>query len=136
MGNLHIPANYYLVLSIFLNNLLAMLLLTGVALITASWSALQTWHLFFPDQPSEFWRENYFRHLVEMGPRRQWLEIAWVLAKIMLGAALGGTSAILIGLRSKVSVASINNAVAQAIVIGVSVTLLSHAVVAVVQLWQ
>jgi ABC-type transporter Mla maintaining outer membrane lipid asymmetry permease subunit MlaE len=135
MGNLRIPADTYLVLSILLNNLLAMLLLTVVALITASWSALQTWHLFFPDQPSEFWRENYFRRLVETSPRL-WMEVVWVLAKIMLGATLGGTAAILIGLRRKISVVSINNAVAQAIVIGVSVTLLSHAVVAVVQFWR
>jgi ABC-type multidrug transport system ATPase subunit/ABC-type transporter Mla maintaining outer membrane lipid asymmetry permease subunit MlaE len=135
MNNLRIPANVYLVLSILLNNLLAMLLLTGVALITASWSALQTWHLFFPDQPSEFWRENYFRRLLETN-HRLWLEVVWVLAKIMLGAALGGTAAILIGLRRKISVVSINNAVAQAIVIGVSLTLLSHAVVAVIQFWR
>ena len=135
MGNLRIPANIYLVLSIVLNNFLAMVLLTGVALVTASWSALQTWHLFFPDQPSEFWRENYFRRLVEAGPEL-WLEIFWVLAKIVLGAILGSVAAILIGLRRKISVVSINNAVAEAIVIGVSVTLLSHAAVAVVQFWR
>ena len=59
MDNLRIPANVYLVLSILLNNLLAMLLLLGVGLITASWSALQTWHLFLPDHPSES-GTNYF----------------------------------------------------------------------------
>ena len=59
-----------------------------------------------------------------------------MLAKITLAAALGGIAAILIGLRRKTSVVSINNAVAQAIVISVSVTLLSHAVVAVVQFWR
>ena len=43
-----------------------------------------------------------------------------MLAKIVLGSTLGGTAAILIGLRRKISVVSINNAIAQAIVIGVS----------------
>ncbi len=132
MGNLRIPINAYVILSIILNNLVALFVLTIVALVAASWAALQTWQIFFPEQPPEFWRENYFRRLVQAGPQL-WVEAGWILAKIVLSALVGSTAAIIIGLRRKVSVVSINNAIAEAIVIGVSVTLLSHAVVGLIQ---
>jgi ABC-type multidrug transport system ATPase subunit/ABC-type transporter Mla maintaining outer membrane lipid asymmetry permease subunit MlaE len=134
MENLNIPSRAYLLAAIAANNLVAHILLTGVALTTASWAALQTWWLFFPDQPFEFWQENYFRRLAEAGPRL-WSEFGWVLAKVALSAAMGSIAAIAIGLRRKTSVASINKAVAEAIVVGVSVTLLAHAAVAVLQFW-
>src|SRR5690606_25479770 len=57
MRNLDIPGLRYLNASIVLANMLALGILTVVALISASWSAYQTWTLFFPDQPFEFWQE-------------------------------------------------------------------------------
>jgi ABC-type multidrug transport system ATPase subunit/ABC-type transporter Mla maintaining outer membrane lipid asymmetry permease subunit MlaE len=134
MGNLRIPMRRYIVLSIVLNNLVALFLLTVVALIANSWASLQTWLFFFPEQPVEFWRENYFRRLVESGPHL-WTELGWIVAKIVLAGVVGSAAAILIGLRRKTSVVSINNAIAEAIVVGVSVTLLSHAAIAVMQFW-
>ena len=104
------------------------------ALTTASWAALQTWWVFFPGQPFEFWQENYFRRLIEGSPTLI-IDAAWVLAKMILGSALASLAAILIGLRRKTSVVSINNAIAEAIVIGVSITLMAHALVAVLQFW-
>jgi ABC-type multidrug transport system ATPase subunit/ABC-type transporter Mla maintaining outer membrane lipid asymmetry permease subunit MlaE len=135
MRNLNIPALRYLLVSIFLNNLLAIVLLTLAALTTASWAALQTWWLFFPDQPFEFWQENYFRRLIEGGPTLI-MDVAWVLAKMVLGSTLATLAAVLIGLRRKTSVVSINNAIAEAIVIGVLITLMAHALVAVLQFWR
>src|SRR5215471_16584315 len=129
MRNLDIPARRYLIASIFLNNSLSIILLTITALTCASFAALQTWHLFFPDQPFEFWQENYFRRLIEAGPRL-YREGGWVLAKCILSSTLGSAAAIIIGLRRKTSVVSINNAIAEAIVVGVSITLLAHAFVA------
>jgi ABC-type multidrug transport system ATPase subunit/ABC-type transporter Mla maintaining outer membrane lipid asymmetry permease subunit MlaE len=135
MRNLNIPALRYLLVSIFLNNLLAIVLLTLAALTTASWAALQTWWFFFPGQPFEFWQENYFRRLIEGGPTLI-MDAVWVLAKMVMGSALASLAAILIGLRRKTSVVSINNAIAESIVIGVSVTLMAHALVAVLQFWK
>ena len=63
------------------------------------------------------------------------IDAAWVLAKMVLGSALASLAAIVIGLRRKTSVVSINNAIAEAIVIGVSITLMAHALVAVLQFW-
>jgi hypothetical protein len=101
----------------------------------ASWAALQTWHIFFPDQPFEFWQENYFRRLSQSGPRLI-LELGWVGCKIVLSSLLGSAAAIFIGLRPKKSVVSINNAIAEAIVVGVSLTLLAHAFFAILQFWD
>src|SRR5262249_4244565 len=83
MHNLNIPALRYLLVSIGLNNLLALVLLTIAAITTAAWSALQTWHWFFPDQPFEFWQENYFRRLAEAGPHLV-VDAGWILLKILL----------------------------------------------------
>jgi ABC-type multidrug transport system ATPase subunit/ABC-type transporter Mla maintaining outer membrane lipid asymmetry permease subunit MlaE len=135
MRNLNIPAMRYLVLSIVINNSLALVLLNVAALTAASWSALQTWRFFFPDQPFEFWQENYFRRFVEAGPGLI-AQVGWVFAKMVLSSGLASLAAIAIGLRRKTSVVSINNAISEAIVIGVSVTLLAHAVVAVLQFWK
>jgi ABC-type multidrug transport system ATPase subunit/ABC-type transporter Mla maintaining outer membrane lipid asymmetry permease subunit MlaE len=135
MNNLNIPGLGYLVASILVANTLALFFLTTVALAMASWAALQTWHFFFPDQPFEFWQENYFRRLNQSGPRLI-LELGWVGCKIVLSSLLGSAAAIFIGLRPKKSVVSINNAIAEAIVIGVSLTLLAHAFFAIVQFWH
>jgi len=129
MRNLDIPGLRYLSVSIVVANTLALALLTVAALITASWSAYQTWSIFFPDQPFEFWQENYFRRLMEAGPG----EWAWGLAKVILSALLSSAAAIAIGLRRKTDVISVNNAIAKAIVIGVSLTLLAHAFLAVLR---
>lgn len=129
MRNLDIPGLRYLNASIVVANMLALAILTAVALVSASWSAYQTWTLFFPDQPFEFWQENYFRRLVEAG-RSEW---GWGLAKIVLSAVLSSAAAITIGLRSNTDVVSVTSAVARAIVIGVSLTLLAHAFLAVLR---
>ncbi len=135
MGNLNIPGLGYLVASIIAANTLSLLLLTVAALATASWSAFQTWYFFFPDQPFEFWQENYFRRLIESGPSLL-IEIGWAACKIVLSSILGSAAAIIIGLRPKTSVVSINNAIAEAIVIGVSMALLAHAFFAILQFWR
>jgi len=135
MSNLNIPGLGYLVASIIIANTLSLALLTVAALATASWSALQTWYFFFPDQPFEFWQENYFRRLVEAGPTL-FVELGWVACKIVFSSILGSAAAVIIGLRPKTSVVSINNAIAEAIVIGVSMTLLAHAFFAILQFWK
>ena len=135
MRNLGIPGLRYVVVSILVANTLSLALLTVAAMATASWAALLTWEVFFPDQPVEFWRENYFRRLIEAGPAL-YAQFGWVAAKIALSSVLGSGAAILIGLRPKMSVVSINNAIAKAIVIGVSLTLLSHAFFAIMQFWR
>jgi ABC-type nitrate/sulfonate/bicarbonate transport system ATPase subunit/ABC-type transporter Mla maintaining outer membrane lipid asymmetry permease subunit MlaE len=135
MGNLNIPGLGYLVASILIANTLSLSLLTVAALATASWSALQTWRFLFPDQPFEFWQENYFRRLIETSPSL-FFELFWVTCKIVFSSILGSAAAVIIGLRPKTSVVSINNAIAQAIVIGVSMTLLVHALFAILQFWR
>jgi ABC-type multidrug transport system ATPase subunit/ABC-type transporter Mla maintaining outer membrane lipid asymmetry permease subunit MlaE len=135
MNNLNIPGLGYLIASILVANTLSLFLLTLAALAMASWAALLTWHFFFPDQPFEFWQENYFRRLSQGGPRLV-LEMSWVVWKIVLSSLLGSGAAIYIGLRPKKSVVSINNAIAEAIVISVSLTLLAHALFAIAQFWD
>lgn len=134
MTNLNIPANRYIFLSIFVANTVALLALTVVALVSSSFASLQTWGLFFPDQPYEFWQEHFFRRLTGAGDRL-FAETGWVVAKTTLSSLLGTAMAVAIGIRRKSSVVSINNAVAQAIVLGVSLTLMAHAFVAVFQFW-
>jgi ABC-type multidrug transport system ATPase subunit/ABC-type transporter Mla maintaining outer membrane lipid asymmetry permease subunit MlaE len=132
MANLRIPARTYLIGSIVSNMVIASLLLLAVALTMATWTSYQTWHLLFPGQPFELWQENYFRIFLRGGPRVTSL-LTWVVVKTILSAIGAAAVAVRIGMRQKESVIAINYAIAESIVVGISITLLVHAIVGVLQ---
>ncbi|MGQ9366059.1 ATP-binding cassette domain-containing protein [Azospirillum sp. A39] len=132
MHNLRIPSNLYLVGSVLLNMVLGSVVLMAVAMATAGWASLQTWHLLFPGQAAELWQENFFRTFLT-GEAQVWQDLGYVVAKTMLSSALAGLAGVFIGLRKKTSVVAINYAIAESIVAGVSITLFIHAAVGVAQ---
>ncbi|HAS52202.1 MAG TPA: ABC transporter [Gammaproteobacteria bacterium] len=133
MRNLHIPGRAYLSAAILLNmvcgSLFMMLLSTGVA----TWFSFQTWQLLFPDQPFELWREHYFRLFIQR-PEILWENIGWILLKTVVGIVLASSLALYTGFSQKRSVIDINQAIARSIVYGISIVLLVHAGIAVLQL--
>ena len=60
--------------------------------------------------------------------------MGWVLLKVGLSALLAGVAAIVIGGGRKESVLEINAAIARSIIVGVTLTLLVHAVISVLTL--
>ena len=132
MHNLRIPSNLYLIGSVLLNMVLGSVVLMAVAMATAGWASLQTWHLLFPGQASELWQENFFRTFLT-GEAQVTRDLMYVLIKTVLSAAVAGLAGVVIGLRKKTSVVAINYAIAESIVAGVSITLFIHAAVGVAQ---
>lgn len=132
MRNLHVPGRRYLTTSIMINMVLGALVLTAASWAVSSWTSFKTWQVLFPDQPFELWRENFFHGLLRR-PEILWRSIGWVSLKTVTSVAAAGWIAIRIGMGRQESVISINYAIARSIVVGVSVTLLIHAVVAVLQ---
>jgi ABC-type transporter Mla maintaining outer membrane lipid asymmetry permease subunit MlaE len=133
MENLRISARRYIFSAILINMVIGALLLLVLSLAVASWSSMQTWHLQFPQQHLELWRGQFFQRVLtdDLWPRSN---MVWVVAKTALSALLAGIAAIVIGGGRKDSVIAINTAIAQSIIVGVTVTLLVHAVVSVVTL--
>ena len=133
MDNLGITARTYIYSAILINMVMGALMLLVLSLGVAGWSSMQTWHLQFPQQNFELWREHFFQKLILEGghvtPR-----MGWVLLKVGLSALLAGAAAIVIGGGRKESVLEINAAIARSIIIGVTLTLLVHAVISVLTL--
>ncbi len=131
MKNLHLPGRGYIVASIMISLILGGLVLVAVALITAFATSLLTWKYLFPGQPDEYWQENFFRKLADRDALLT--DLGWVALKVAASTFLGGGVAVLIGLRSRVSASGVTQLIASAIIGGVSLTLLVHAVLMILQ---
>jgi ABC-type nitrate/sulfonate/bicarbonate transport system ATPase subunit len=130
MHNLHIPGRRYITTAIMLNTLVGGLVLVAASLAVAGWTSLHTWQLVFPSQPLELWQENFFHAI--LSESKAWLRLGWVVLKVLLSSACGAGLAIQAGLARKDSVIAVNYAIARSIVLGVTVTLVIHATVAVI----
>lgn len=133
MENLRITARAYIFSAILVNMVVGALVLLVLSVGVASWSSMQTWHVQFPQQNFELWRGQFFQKLLLDGYRPA-PNVGWVLLKVGLSALLAGIAAIVIGSGRKESVLEINAAIARSIVVGVTVTLLVHAVISVLML--
>jgi len=130
MRNLHIPGRRYLTMAILLNMVVGGLVLVAASLVVAGWTSFITWRFLFQDQPFELWQESFF-HVLLRDSASTWRNLSWVVLKVFLSAACGAWLAIRAGLSRKHSVISVNYAIARSIVMGVTVTLLIHAGIAV-----
>ena len=131
MKNLHLPGRAYLVASIMISLTVGAIFLVAAALVAAFTTSLLTWHYLFPGQPSEYWQENFFRKLVH--PHTLLVDAGWMMLKVAASALLGGGAAVLIGLSSRYSPSQVPELIASAIIGGVTLTLLVHAVLLVLQ---
>lgn len=132
MRNLHIPGRIYLASAILVNMVLGALLLVCLSISVAGWASFKTWQVLFPSQPFELWREHFFRVFVEH-PNILWRNVGWGLLKTVSSIVMATLIALHAGFGPKDSVIAINYAIARSIVLGVSVTLLIHASIAILQ---
>jgi ABC-type nitrate/sulfonate/bicarbonate transport system ATPase subunit/ABC-type transporter Mla maintaining outer membrane lipid asymmetry permease subunit MlaE len=131
MRNLRLPGRGYIVASIMISLLVGALVLVAAALITAFVTSLLTWEYLFPGQPVEYWQENFFRKLAD--PHALLVDLGWVALKVTASVLLGGGAAVVVGLRSRRSASGVTQLIASAIISGVSLTLLVHAVLMILQ---
>lgn len=133
MQNLRITARGYIFSAILINMVVGSLILLVLSLGMASWASMQTWHIQFPMQSFELWRSHFFRKLLPDGIHPAF-SMVWVMLKVALSSLLAGGAAIVIGCGKKESVIEINAAIARSIIVGVTLTLMVHAVISVLTL--
>ncbi len=131
MRNLRLPGRAYIVAAIMISLAAGSLFLVAAALITAYGTSLLTWHYLFPNQPTELFQENFFRKLAQ--PHFLYVQSGWVALKVVCSAMLGGSVAVVIGLRPGGTQSQVTQLIASAIIGGVSLTLLVHAVIMILQ---
>jgi len=131
MRNLHIPGRSYLTAAILINTVIGALVLVGASLVVAGWTSYKTWQFLFAEQPFELWQENFFHSMLRK-PAAAWRNLFWVVIKVLLSGAFGSWLAIQAGFSRKDSVIAVNYAIARSIVMGVTVTLIIHAGIALI----
>jgi ABC-type lipoprotein export system ATPase subunit/ABC-type transporter Mla maintaining outer membrane lipid asymmetry permease subunit MlaE len=126
MANLNIPGRTYVFASILLTMVTGSIIFLGLSLLLGSWAAQETWHLQFPTQYRALFRTQFFRNVLDANG---WPlpVMGWVVVKAGVSALLAAASSILIALGPKPSSQAVNHSVANAIVIGVILTLVVHA---------
>ena len=130
MANLNIPGRTYIFSSILISMVGGSVVFLVLSLLLGSWTAQETWHVHFPGQYRALFRNQFFRQVLDAGgwPLHG---MVWVLVKTMASAFLAAVSSIIIALRSGPSNQAVNHSVANAIVIGVILTLFVHAAISI-----
>ena len=130
MANLNIPGRAYVFSSIVLTMVVGSIGFLVLALLLGGWAAQETWHLQFPTQYRALFRTQFFRNVLTADG---WPlpTMGWVVVKAALSALLSAGSSILIALRPQPSSQAVNHSVANAIVIGVILTLIVHAAISI-----
>jgi ABC-type lipoprotein export system ATPase subunit/ABC-type transporter Mla maintaining outer membrane lipid asymmetry permease subunit MlaE len=126
MTNLNIPGRKYVFSSILITMVVGSVAYLLLSLLVGSWASQETWHVQFPSQYRALFRTQFFRNvLTDSG----WPlpVMIWVVVKTGASGLLAGASSILIALGPKASSEAVNRSVANAIVIGVILTLIVHA---------
>jgi ABC-type transporter Mla maintaining outer membrane lipid asymmetry permease subunit MlaE len=130
MENLNIPGRSYIFSSILISMVGGSVAFLVLSLLLGSWTAQETWHVHFPGQYRALFRAQFFRQVLDAAgwPLHA---MVWVLVKTTVSAFLAAVSSIIIALRSGPSNQAVNRSVANAIVIGVILTLIVHAAISI-----
>lgn len=131
MRNLKLPGRGYIIASIMVSLVVGSLILVAIAMISAFFTSLVTWHILFPGQATGYWQENFFRKITD--GHTMLTSGFWIVLKVSLSALLGGGAAVLVGLQPLRSPSEVVQLIATAIITGVSLTLLVHAVLLILQ---
>jgi ABC-type transporter Mla maintaining outer membrane lipid asymmetry permease subunit MlaE len=132
MQNLNIPHRIYIQFTIMVTLVFSSLLVTVMSMGISAWVSMETWSALFPDSSRHVFRESFFFSLTA-GDGIVPNGTGWVLAKVMGSAAAIGLASMVFGLSEKNSVVDINRGIAQAIVISVSLLLVIHTIVSIIE---
>ena len=131
MQNLRLPGRGYIIASIMISLVVGSLILVALALVSAFFTSLVTWHFLFPGQATGYWQEYFFRKITD--GHIMLSAGLWTVLKVSLSALLGGGAAVLVGLQPLRSSSQVAQLIATAIITGVSLTLLVHAALMILQ---
>lgn len=128
MSNLGIPGKTYVFSAMIVSMVIGAVVLLLMALLLGAWASQETWNIQFPTQYRPMFQTLFFRNMVtEDG----WPlpAMGWVVVKAALSGFFAAITSIFIALGPKTSSLDVSRSVANAIVAGVIVALLVHAVI-------
>jgi ABC-type lipoprotein export system ATPase subunit/ABC-type transporter Mla maintaining outer membrane lipid asymmetry permease subunit MlaE len=128
MDNLGIPGRLYVFSAIVIGMVVGSVVLLGFGLLLGAWVSQETWMAQFPNQYRELFRGQFFRNVIDADG---WplAAMGWIVVKAALSGLFAALTSILIALGPKSSSIAVSRSVANAIVAGVIVALLVHAVI-------
>lgn len=128
MDNLGIPGRLYVFSAILISTVIGSVVLLVLSMLLGAWASQETWMVQFPNQYRELFRSLFFRNVLTPDG---WPSAAmgWVVVKAAVSGFLASVTSILIALGPKDSSVAVSRSVANAIVVGVIVALLVHAVI-------
>ncbi|MGE0225527.1 MAG: ATP-binding cassette domain-containing protein [Acetobacteraceae bacterium] len=128
MANLGIPGRFYVFSAIIISMVSGAVILLFLSLLLGAWASQETWSIQFASQYRELFRTLFFRNLITASG---WPlpVMGWVVVKAALSGLLAAITSIAIALGPKTSSLDVSRSVANAIVAGVIVALLVHAVI-------
>lgn len=128
MDNLGIPGRLYVFSAILISTVIGSVVLLVLSMLLGAWASQETWMVQFPNQYRELFRSLFFRNVLSP---EGWPSAAmgWVVVKAAVSGFLASVTSILIALGPKDSSVAVSRSVANAIVVGVIVALLVHAVI-------
>lgn len=128
MDNLGIPGRLYVFSAIVIGMVVGSVVLLAFGLLLGAWISQETWIAQFPNQYRELFRGLFFRNVIDADG---WPlpAMAWIVVKAALSGLFAALASIVIALGPKTSSIAVSRSVANAIVAGVIVALLVHAVI-------
>jgi energy-coupling factor transporter ATP-binding protein EcfA2 len=128
MDNLGIPGRLYVFSAIIISMVVGSVVLLLLAMLLGAWASQETWMVQFPNQYRELFRSLFFRNVITADG---WplAAMGWVVVKAAVSGLLASITSIIIALGPKSSSLAVSRSVANAIVVGVIVALLVHAVI-------
>jgi len=128
MRNLRIPGKLYVFAAITISMVVGAVVLQVLSLLLGAWASQETWVVQFPNQYRELFRGLFFRNVIGPDGWPVWVMV-WVVIKAAVSGLLAAISSILIALGPKTSSLAVSRSVANAIVVGVIIALLVHAII-------
>lgn len=128
MDNLSIPGRLYVFSAIVVSMVVGSVVLLAMGMLLGGWASQETWMAQFPYQYREMFRGLFFRNVIAPSGL-PWAAMGWVVVKAGVSAFLAAITSILIALGPKTSSTDVSRSVANAIVAGVIVALLVHAII-------
>jgi ABC-type multidrug transport system ATPase subunit/ABC-type transporter Mla maintaining outer membrane lipid asymmetry permease subunit MlaE len=135
MRNLNIPYRLYITSNIIAASVVATIVLVTLSVCVTAWVAMMTWAYIFPDDSTYLWRDQYFQRLWPPGTKM--LDgVDWITVK-SIPSVIGATGiALWLGYRPKQTVADINDAIAKALIWGMSFVLVWQTVLILIEFRQ
>ncbi len=132
MRNLNIPHDVYLSANVLLASVVASIVLVAASVCITAWFAMITWSFIFPENSTYMWRDQFLQRLWPPG-HFMMVGVDWIAVKAIPSITGAALIALYFGYRPKLTVLDINDAIAKALIWGMSFVLVWQSVLTLIE---